>query len=99
MYVAQTLADPWADWTAETDEALVVEAINRSAEVWLSVEAIAAEAGLPVSRVRAVLDSPGAAIITAPPGRHGAQPKYSTREHYRAAAGVLSRYLDAVVSS
>jgi hypothetical protein len=97
--MSPSLTDPWARWTAMIDEPLVLATIDRSAEAWLSAEAIVAETRLPLERIQMVLDSSEAWIIMAPPGRSGASPRYSTREHYRATTGLLRRYLDALVSS
>ena len=97
--VPQSLADPWARWTAVTDEPLVLATIERSDETWLSAEAIARETGLPVERVRVVLDTAPAGIIVDAPDGAGAPARYSTREHYRATAGLLRRYFDALLSS
>jgi len=79
-----------------TDEPLVLATIERSAKTWLSAAAIASEAGLPLERVRAVLDSSAAVIVDPAPA---GQPRYSTREHYRATTGLVRRYLDALLSS
>jgi hypothetical protein len=91
--------DPWARWTAITDEPLVLAAINRSPDPWLSAEAIADETRLPVDRVQMVLDTTPAGVIVAPPGRGCRSERYSTREHYRATTGLLRRYLDALLAS
>jgi len=79
-----------------TDEPLVLATIDRSDETWLSAAAIAAGAGLALDRVRAVLDSSAAVIVEAAPA---GQPRYSTREHYRARTALVRRYLDALVFS
>jgi hypothetical protein len=99
VHVAQSLADPWARWTAVTDEPLVLATIERSDQSWLSAEAIAEQTGLPLERVQMVLDSTPAGIIVDPSGGRGEPARYSTREHYRAKTGVLRRYVDALVSS
>ena len=79
-----------------TDEPLVLATIERSADAWLSAEAIAAGAGLSLERVQAVLDSSNAVIVEAAPAGH---PHYSTRGHYRGTAGLMRRYVDALLSS
>ena len=78
------------------DESRVLAAIARSEGTWLSAASIASEAGLPLERVQAALDASPAVIVEAAPA---AQPRYSTRAHYRATAGLLTRYVDALLSS
>ena len=96
----QSVADPWARWTAIADEPLVLAAIERSDDTWLSAEALAAESGLPLDRVCAVLDTtPAAIIIDAPADGAGRPVRYSTRGHYRATTNLLGRYFDALASS
>jgi hypothetical protein len=97
--VPQSVADPWDRWSAATDEPLVLAAIERSDRPWLSAEAIAAESGLPLGRVRRVLDATPADILVAPAEGPGAAARYSTRRHYRATTGLLERYVDALESS
>ena len=82
-----------------TDEPLVLATIERSDDTWLSAEAIAAESGLPLDRVRNVLETTPAEIIAAPADGSGRPPWYSTRGHYRATTSLLGRYFDALVSS
>jgi hypothetical protein len=79
-----------------SDELLALAAIERSDGPWLSAAAIAAETGLPLERVRAALDASAAVIVEPAPA---GQPRYSTREHYRATTGLLRRYVDALLSS
>ena len=79
-----------------TDEQLALAAIERADEPWLSAAAIASAAGLSVERVRAALDPSAAVIVESAPA---GQPRYSTREHYRATTGLLRRYVDALLSS
>jgi hypothetical protein len=95
----QSIADPWARWTAVTDEPLVLSAIERSDETWLSAGAIAAEAGLPPDRVQMALDSTPADILVLPADGSGRPACYSTRSHYRATTSVLRRYIDALLTS
>lgn len=95
----QSVADPWARWTASADEPLVLAAIERSDDTWLSAEAIAAESGLPLDRVLNILDTTPAQIIAAPADGSGRPARYSTRGHYRATTSLLRRYFDALVSS
>ena len=95
----QSLADPWARWTAVADEPLVLAAIERSSETWLSAEAIAGETGLPLERVETVLERAPSGVIVDPADGSGEPPRYSTREHYRATTGLLRRYVDALLSS
>jgi hypothetical protein len=97
--VTEIQSDPWARWTALIDEPLVLAVINRADKTWVSAEAIAAEARLPLERVQFVLDTSPAGIIVEPPVRQGETVRYSTRGHYRATTGLMSRYLDALVSS
>jgi len=97
--VPQSLADPWARWTAVTDEPLVLATIERADETWLSAEAIAGETGLPLERVQTVLDTAPASVIVDPADGSGAPARYSTLEHYRATTGLLRRYVDAILSS
>lgn len=77
----------------------MLAAIERSSEAWLSPEAIAAASGLPLERVQKVLDTTRADVLVAPAEEPGAPMRYSTRRHYRATAGLLRRYLDALASS
>jgi hypothetical protein len=79
-----------------TDETLVLAAIDRSRETWLAAAVIASEAGLPLERVQAALDTSPAVIVEAALAGH---PRYSTRAHYRATAGLMRRYVDALLSS
>ena len=95
----QSLADPWARWTAVTDEPLVLSTIERSDETWLSADAISAQAGLPLDRVQIALDSTPADIIVRPADGSGRPACYSTRAHYRATTNVLRRYIDALLTS
>ena len=95
----QRRADPRARQTAVADEPLVLAAIERSDDTWLSAEAIAAGSGLPLDRVRDVLETTPAEIIAAPADGSGRPARYSTRGHYRATTSLLGRYFDAVVSS
>ena len=95
----QSLADPWARWTAVTDEPLVLATIERSDETWLSAEAIAGETGLPLERVQMALDTASAVVVVDPANGSGAPARYSTLEHYRATTRLLRRYVDAILSS
>lgn len=95
----ESVADPWGRWSGAIDEPLVLAAIERSNRAWLSAEAIAAEARLPLERVQKVLDSTRADILVAPADEPDGPARYSTRRHYRARTGLLRRYLDALVSS
>jgi hypothetical protein len=97
--VAEAVADPWGRWSGAIDEPLVLAAVERSGQAWLSAEAIAAESGLPVARVQKVLDSTRADILVAPAAEPGVPARYSTRRHYRARTGLLRRYFDALASS
>ena len=95
----QSLADPWARWTAVADEPLVLATIERSDETWLSAEAIAGETGLPLDRVHMVLDTAPAVVVVDPADGSEALARYSTLEHYRETTGLLRRYVDALLSS
>jgi hypothetical protein len=97
--VDQSLADPWARWTAVADEPLVLATIERSPETWLSAETIANETGLPPGRVRTVLDTTAAEILVLPADASGRPACFSTRSHYRATTSLLRRYVDAVLTS
>ena len=97
--MAEAVADPWGRWSGAIDEPLVLAVIERSAEAWLSAEAIAAASGLPVERVQKVLDSTRADILVAPSAEPCAPARYSTRRHYRARTGLMRRYFDALASS
>jgi hypothetical protein len=99
MRVPQSVGDPLERWSVATDEPLVLSAIERSDQTWLSAEAIAAESGLQVGRVQIVLDMTPADVIVAPAAGPGAPARYSTRGHYRATTSLLARYFDALVSS
>jgi hypothetical protein len=99
MRVHQSLADPWARWTAVTDEPLVLVTIERSRETWLSEEAIALETGLPPDRIRTVLNTTAAEIIVRAADGSGRPVCYSTRSHYRATTSLLRRYVDALLTS
>jgi hypothetical protein len=84
------------------DESRVLATIDRSHEAWLSAAAIASGAGLPIGRVQAALDTSPAVIVEgALPASDplAAQPRYSTRAHYRSRTGLVRRYLDALLSS
>ena len=95
----QRRAGPRARQTAIADEPLVLAAIERSDDTWLSAEAIAAGSGLPLDRVRDVLETTPAEIIVAPADGSRWPVRYSTRGHYRATTSLLGRYFDALVSS
>jgi hypothetical protein len=82
-----------------TDEPLVLATIERSDDTWLSAEAIAAESGLPLDRIRDILETAPAQIIAAPADGSGRPARYSTRGHYRATTSLLRRYFDALLSS
>ena len=97
--MAEGVADPWGRWSGAIDEPLVLAAIERSAEAWLSAEAIAAESGLPLERVQKVLDTTRADVLVAPAGAPVAPARYSTRRHYRTRTGLVRRYFDALASS
>jgi hypothetical protein len=99
MRVPQEPTDPSFRSAAVTDELLVQAAIARAHEPWLTAEAIAAETGLPLDRVQIALDAGARGVIEGPPDARGGSPRYSTRAHYRATAGFLTRYFDALVSS
>jgi hypothetical protein len=99
MRVPQESTDPSFHSTAVTDELLVRAAIVRANEPWLTAEAIAAGTGLPLDRVQMVLDAGAGGVIEGPPDAQSGFPRYSTRAHYRATAGFLTRYFDALVSS
>jgi hypothetical protein len=97
--VAPSVADPWDRWTAVADEPLVLAAIERAPEPWLTAERIAAEIGLPVDRVRNVLETTTADVIVTHAEGPGQPPRYSTRAHYRATSSILRRYLDALTTA
>jgi len=65
----------------------------------LTADAIASASGLTLERVQKVLDSTPADVLAAPADGPGSPARYSTRRHYRATAGLLSRYLDALLTS
>jgi hypothetical protein len=92
------MADPWDLWTAVADESLVLASIERSRDPWLTAERIATEIGLPVDRVRTVLETTADVIVTHAEGPDR-PPSYSTRAHYRATRSVLRRYLDALMTA
>jgi hypothetical protein len=97
--VPEEPTDPSFRSAAVADELLVQAAIVRASKPWLTAEAIAAGTGLPLGRVQTVLDAGAHGIIEGPPDAQGGSPRYSTRAHYRATAGFLTRYFDALVSS
>ena len=89
----------WEGGTLVTDEPLVLATIERSDDTWLSAEAIAAGSGLPLDRVRNILETTPAGIIVAPADGSSWPVRYSTLGHYRATTSLLGRYFDALVSS
>ncbi len=92
----------WGLETVMDDESRVLATIGRSHEAWLSAASIASEAGLPLERVQAALDSSPAVIVEAAPNGQdvsAGHPRYSTRAHYRATTGLVKRYVDALLSS
>jgi hypothetical protein len=93
------MADERDRWTAVADEPLVLLAIERAPESWLPAERIAAEIGLPVDRVRTVLETTTADVIVTHAEGPGQPPRYSTRAHYRATSSILRRYLDALTTA
>ena len=94
--MAPSAADRWDRGTAVADEPLVLAAIERAPEPWLTAERIAAEIGLPVGRVRTVLEATTADVIVTHAEGPDQPPRYSTRAHYRATSSLLRRYLDAL---
>ena len=94
--VTATAGEPWARWTAAADEPVVLVAIERARETWLTAEQIAYDCGLPVGRVQSVLETTPADLIVAPGDGRGVPPRYSTRSHYRATRAFFGRYLDAL---
>ncbi len=97
--MAQSVADPWARWTAVADEPLILATIERARETWLTAERIAADCGLPLNRVQAVLDTTSADVIVTSSGGSDRPQQYSTRGHYRATRSLLARYFDALTAS
>jgi hypothetical protein len=90
--------DRWAAWTAVIDEPLVLAVIVRARETWRSAEAISAESGIPLDRVRRVLDAtPAGVIVARGPDRDG-RALYSTRAHYRQTTGLFQRYIEALAT-
>jgi hypothetical protein len=69
---------------------------RRTRDTWLTAERIAAECGLPLERVQAVLDGTSGDVIFTPADEPGRPPRYSTRAHYRATSSILRRYLDVL---
>lgn len=97
--MAPSVADPQDRRTAVADEPLVLAAIARAPESWLTAERIAAEIGLPIDRVRTVLETTTADVIVTHAEGPGQPPRYSTRAHYRATSSVLRRYLDVLTTA
>jgi hypothetical protein len=94
--VATSVADSWGRWTAVADGPLVLATIERTRDTWLTAERIAAECGLPLERVQAVLDGTSGEVIFTAADEPGRPPRYSTRAHYRATSSILRRYLDVL---
>lgn len=86
----------WTRWTTALDERLVLAAIERGRETWRTAESISAEIGVPLDRVRTVLDTTAADVIVSPGTASDARPRFSTRTHYRRTTSLLKRYLDAL---
>lgn len=97
--MAPSVADPQDRRTAVADEPLVLAAIERAPESWLTAERIAAEIGLPIDSVRTVLETTTADVIVTHAEGPGQPPRYSTRAHYRATSSILRRYLDALTTA
>jgi hypothetical protein len=80
------------------DDALVRQAIEGSRYVYRSAEAITRDTGIPLERVRSILETGDDFIEGLRPNAQG-YTLYSTREHYRKHAGFVQRYLDTLESS
>ena len=80
----ERVADPEVRSMAAADEPLILAAIERARDTWLTAEQIAADCGLPPDRVRAALDATMADIIVMAADGAAGPEQYSTRRHYRA---------------
>ncbi|MBI4888380.1 MAG: hypothetical protein HY824_14895, partial [Acidobacteria bacterium] len=80
------------------DEALVRQAIEGSRYIYRPAEAIARDTGIPLEKVRRILETSDDFIEGPRPNAQG-YTLYSTRDHYRKHAGFVQRYLDTLESS
>ncbi len=81
------------------DEQLVLAAIEDSNYTWRTVEAISAETGIPLEKVRRILEATAAGVILAPRPNKQGYVLYSTRDHYQKTTIFLKRYIDTLESS
>ena len=81
------------------DEQLVIGAINRSRYIWRPAEAIAAETGLEIDRVRDILENTADDVIAGDNNQQGLL-LYTTGEHLANTSGdVLKKVYDVEESS
>lgn len=80
-------------------EPLVVASIERSRYTWRPAEAISKDTGIPLDRVRRILETASADIIVAPEPNKQGYTLYSTRAHYQKTTAFLERYFDTLESS
>lgn len=83
-----------------TDEQRVVAAINKSRYIWRPAEAISKEVGLPVDRVRTILETTSIAEIVESPAKNAqGYTLYTTREHLVHLAPPIAHHLGTQKSS
>ena len=81
------------------EEALVIDAIESSRYVWRPAEAISRDTGIPLERVRRILNTTSRDVITAPQPNAQGFTLYSTRDHYQRLEPLVNRLLDNLHSS
>ncbi len=93
-------AVPDAELRASLEEQLVLASINRSQYTWRPAEAISGETGIPLARVRQILETTSADVLVSPHVNRQGYALYSTREHLvRTGGDVMKRYMDVDESS
>lgn len=81
------------------DEQLVLAAIEDSKYTWRTAEAISTETGIPLEKVRRILETTAADVIVAPRPNKQGYVLYSTRDHYQNTTSFFKRYIDTLESS
>jgi hypothetical protein len=80
------------------EEALVRDAIEGSKYIYRPAEKISLMTGIPLERVRRIIETSDDFIEGPRPNAQGLT-LYSTRDHYRRHTGFIRRYLDTLESS
>lgn len=88
-----------AELKSTLEEQLVTEAINRSRYIWRPAEAISRETGIPVERVRHILENTASDVLGGSRNQQGLW-LYTTREHLaNTASSTMRQFFDVEESS